>query len=1268
MFFLEVALILTVIGLLFQVAALFFRPKQTRPAEIRQSSVSGQNVVNRTEYAPKAGFDSLQNVVELGSTIPVVYTSRETINGITYGGVRVATSLLWSQMLSFGGSQMLRAVFLVAEGGIGEIDPKQFAFGDNLVGGYDLADASAASSRVTFYARLNGGRIVSSDRVSGRAAANDPGNAQNAGGTDVFQIVGLNNAWASDFCYSFKPSTQTQFGCYQLIGNGLAYRVNPQLRPAVVVKTEPSGKTDTRLLCNPDGVAVAQRNKYNTLFSSQSGVTHKNGNPVSGAITLNINDTITYSLNAGSDAATIFVGAQEGQDHTETCRDVAQTVSGRQRGWDDALVIGDLYRFGSALLICESRTPSDEIFASEADQEPIGGGQNVAVTLRCVRSGIAIANAPSAAHTATNTSHLLKCAIATFALPRAAQVVELGFRSSLGIRISGICNFRDSLSHTEIDGRACSFYSGRTYAPSQSLELSTYQSGSYSGSEIRYAFFKVGYRVAGSDEQYTFLSPCFGARSLTQQAVYNFLRIQMPSLQRWEFRIEPVSGWEIRNSTFATGNLEVLDARIGGYRTVTSGSGANQILVTYSGEPVARTTETFAIAATRDKGLGVTLTDSGDYADSWGKLAEDFVFEEMQSSAQQPEHELVYVNLITTNEEPPQYDDMALVGINLRSNTEVSQLNQLTVYINKGNGNGAHTFPDVFRDALTNSTYGVGSIQSPVQIDYEAFETSSDWTRSRRYFYGGGVDTRVNLRQWGSQTASFFLLDFVIRNGKWSLQPAVLFDTPEPITNLFTAGNIIDDSFELSYIESEQRLPKRLSIKWRQERANNDETNRGLFPVVREVTVREASTPSDAPLESIDLSDFVTSEEHAIDVGKFLSRGPRLITHSIKFKTVPTQAALEIGRCFKLGLETVAYLQPNNGAIDKNGVVTSVSELPNGTYDVLLWDGVQPGIQTTTLTITDNRTTQYTSAVFCIRQETPETRTYKAQAISYDEDGNIQVEALYFPLSENGYSSIVDGWDVASNWVIEGRIGASETSGPTTSSFLGVDIVGPSTTTVNVATSFTALISGTSGSYTYSWSGAGVTFGSPSSATTTVTATSSGSKTITCTVTSGAVVRTKSKTLSAVSASTLPVIGTVSLTGDTTTTINTAEDYTLEYTSKPAATTAGSFVVGRSYQIVTSGTTNFTTIGASDSNIGTVFTATGAGTGTGTADELGTAFFAWNWSSTTPDASASVTNSGTPRAKVTFTAAGVYTLTGSISSPTASDGPTKTASIVVTVT
>jgi len=37
------------------------------------------------------------------------------------------------------------------------------------------------------------------------------------------------------------------------------------------------------------------------------------------------------------------------------------------------------------------------------------------------------------------------------------------------------------------------------------------------------------------------------------------------------------------------------------------------------------------------------------------------------------------------------------------------------------------------------------------------------------------------------------------------------------------------------------------------------------------------------------------------------------------------------------------------------------------------------------------------------------------------------------------------------------------------------------------------------------------------------------------------------------------------------------------------------------YKIVTTGTTDFTAIGAADSNVGTVFIATGAGTGTGTA-------------------------------------------------------------------
>jgi hypothetical protein len=49
--------------------------------------------------------------------------------------------------------------------------------------------------------------------------------------------------------------------------------------------------------------------------------------------------------------------------------------------------------------------------------------------------------------------------------------------------------------------------------------------------------------------------------------------------------------------------------------------------------------------------------------------------------------------------------------------------------------------------------------------------------------------------------------------------------------------------------------------------------------------------------------------------------------------------------------------------------------------------------------------------------------------------------------------------------------------------------------------------------------------------------------------------------------------------------------------------TSGAFVIGNKYTILTPGNTNFTLIGAADSNVDTVFTATGVGSGTGTAKE-----------------------------------------------------------------
>jgi hypothetical protein len=80
--------------------------------------------------------------------------------------------------------------------------------------------------------------------------------------------------------------------------------------------------------------------------------------------------------------------------------------------------------------------------------------------------------------------------------------------------------------------------------------------------------------------------------------------------------------------------------------------------------------------------------------------------------------------------------------------------------------------------------------------------------------------------------------------------------------------------------------------------------------------------------------------------------------------------------------------------------------------------------------------------------------------------------------------------------------------------------------------------------------------------------------------------------------------------------------------------TASTFAIGTEYRILTTGTTDFTLIGAADSDPGTIFTATDVGTGTGTAirtagDMPGRLVF-----STTPD------NTGIPVERMRLTSAG----------------------------
>lgn len=153
--------------------------------------------------------------------------------------------------------------------------------------------------------------------------------------------------------------------------------------------------------------------------------------------------------------------------------------------------------------------------------------------------------------------------------------------------------------------------------------------------------------------------------------------------------------------------------------------------------------------------------------------------------------------------------------------------------------------------------------------------------------------------------------------------------------------------------------------------------------MVREVSVRESGTPEDAPLEKIDISDYATSERHAIDRAKWECLVRRYVTHSVTFKTTPTEAALDIGAVFKVGMETINYDQPQNGAIAANGEVTAWPPLADGSYSVLLWDGSTPAIQETNITISGGKSSP-AGSVFCLRNAVSSEQTYKTQSLSFE--------------------------------------------------------------------------------------------------------------------------------------------------------------------------------------------------------------------------------------------------------------------------------------------
>jgi len=1230
-----ISLIASAISVGLTIIAQFFRPGEVNPARIQSSEKLGRTISDVRRYAPRDGFDSLQEPASIGQPMPMVFALKEEIDGETYGGIRVNCPLLWSRLQTVNGQQLLKAIFLVGDGGIQELDPNGFALGNNLLNAYNLGAGTELGSSYSVYVRPDGGRIKSEDRVAGRLANLDPGNSENFGGDDVFAVRSIDREWAGDFCSVTRPSSNAAFGVYSPIGNNLAYRINPIIRAQYQAQLIPRGDDgDAKVVCQIDDVAAAQRDKTRAVFSTRSGFISGDASAIGNTLTyvldkssdvetdfskafnsqawdvdvevervggsgttvneygstssttgfsssgfsgstqasalidgiqwLDANDqvtgspvvlitetsgtqvklstklqydasslnndqkkallysrfklnfvngavdedeepsayyrvkveqktdvqanynadftnqtfsadydppSVTYIVESVQDSRrTVEANLNKGELYSEPAADIASAIAGKQEQWDDAIRLGALYKFGTALVVCTGRSPEGEVFTSEAgftnpsSQDP-RPGQSITATFTVVRPGeIELttlndlrrsANEQTERYTATNFPHLLRLSIATITTTRPTRLIEILVRSNLGTRINNLCNFRDTISYGAADNKACLDYRGDTISKGSTLKQFNYTSGTITTAQMRYSFFKIRVRESGSEDEWIEFPECYCVRGINQQNQFNTIRLQFPTVAQWEVEFEPLSGWEIRSGNASGTYVLIDDKRRSPDTQITKthqsvvlfvngkeGDGSDIGVVNDDDDPFRLP----AVHKDQNQGygnLGYGYTDGVQFVDEFGALAETFVFSEVSSTAESgPEHEIVSITEIVQNETLPLYDNLGISGLNLLPGNTFQQLGQFSAYANAGcpeprrlrndmTRGATHLLPDIALELLTNPVYGTGDQVSDDQIDIDSFREAAEWCYANRYFTDL-VYLPTNIKEWIAQKAEEHLLYFMEIDGRYVLRPMFPYvdgdptnwDAPVEIKGVF--GLLQMRSFSFSAVDEESRRPVKVSGRWREERKASNITNPGIFPVEREILLREAGALSseDDPIQSFDLSDFATNEKHLIDYLKMKARVRRLSTHGVTMELTQDSllAPIKPGDYVQVPVEVTFYNEYKTGIIKDDGLVISTVDLEPGTYQAVVWDGIlESEITEVELTVEEDGTASPTGVIFMIKESGSDYKTYRILDIDPAENSGFTVNAIETPTNENGRLLLSQNWGglaTNGNWVI----------------------------------------------------------------------------------------------------------------------------------------------------------------------------------------------------------------------------------------------------------
>jgi len=225
------------------------------------------------------------------------------------------------------------------------------------------------------------------------------------------------------------------------------------------------------------------------------------------------------------------------------------------------------------------------------------------------------------------------------------------------------------------------------------------------------------------------------------------------------------------------------------------------------------------------------------------------------------------------------------------------------------------------------SESNIANIASP--IDTSNLQAIATFCTNIDALFNGIIEQSVNIIDYISTMAPFFLLQLVSENGQYAFRPLLPVTANNEIDGTaltpvatFTEANIIPGSFGKEYDPADSRRDIQVSIAFR-------EVKKQRIGLQKTRTVRFSTVANDAPVEQIDMTDCCTSEAHADLYAKYQLAKRKHSTHAISFDTPLLTTSLTINDVIKVQRQRINSIGDDRTETE-HYQVTSISHSLDG--------------------------------------------------------------------------------------------------------------------------------------------------------------------------------------------------------------------------------------------------------------------------------------------------------------------------------------------------